>query len=105
MCSCTNLFDRQIITKCHVLETMSTRVQSRIGGARINFKSYDVQDTMTILKTRLGMFDNNHGYTVFEEDAIKASSAVKPIMRECLILSAFYLCSCLLLKNMTVCSS
>jgi len=50
---------------------MSTRVQSRIGGARINFKSYDVQDTMTILKTRLGMFDNNPGYKVFEEDAIK----------------------------------
>ena len=105
MCVDVPIVDCQIFTECRILEKMSTRVQSRIGGARINFKSYDVQDTMTILKTRLGMFDNNPGYKVFEEDAIKASSAVKQIMRERLILSVFYLCSCLLFKNMTVCSS
>jgi len=52
-------------------EKMSTRVQSRIGGDRCHFKSYNVQDTMTILKTRLGMLEDNAGYTVFEEDAIK----------------------------------
>ena len=68
---------------------MSTRVQSRIGGARINFKSYDVQDTMTILKTRLGMFDDYPRYKVFEEDAIKVSSTVKPVLRGCLIFSVF----------------
>jgi len=50
---------------------MSTRVQSRIGGDRCHFNSYNVQETMTILKTRLGMLDNNPGYKVFEEDAIK----------------------------------
>lgn len=52
-------------------EKMSTRVQSRIGGNRCYFKSYNVEDTMTILKTRLGMLDGSPGYLVFEEDAIK----------------------------------
>ena len=52
-------------------EKLSTRVQSRIGGDRCHFRSYNVQDTITILKTRLGMQDNNPGYPVFEEDAIK----------------------------------
>jgi len=52
-------------------EKMSTRVQSRIGGDRCHFKSYNVQDTQTILKSRLGMLDDHPGHAVFEEDAIK----------------------------------
>ena len=52
-------------------EKLSTRVQSRIGGDRCHFRSYNVQDTITILKTRLGMLGDNSGYPVFEEDAIK----------------------------------
>jgi len=54
-------------------EKLSTRVQSRIGGDRCHFRSYNVKDTITILKTRLGMLDANHGHPVFEEDAIKVS--------------------------------
>ena len=57
-------------------EKMSTRVQSRIGGNRCYFKSYNVTDTMTILKSRLGMLDERHSYSVFEEDAIKVSAFV-----------------------------
>jgi Cdc6-like AAA superfamily ATPase len=52
-------------------EKLSTRVQSRIGGERCHFRSYNVEDTATILKTRLGMLGNSHDHPVFEEDAIK----------------------------------
>lgn len=52
-------------------EKLSTRVQSRIGGDRCHFRSYNVQDTITILKTRLGMLGDNPSHPVFEEDAIK----------------------------------
>ncbi|KAL7548090.1 hypothetical protein ACHAWF_011377 [Thalassiosira exigua] len=55
-------------------EKLTTRVQSRIGTNRCYFRSYNVQDTITILKTRLGMLGDTPGRAVFEEDAIKASS-------------------------------
>ncbi len=55
-------------------EKLSTRVQSRIGVGRVHFRSYNVQDTVTILKTRLGMLDNNDHHPVFEEDAINVSA-------------------------------
>lgn len=56
-------------------ERLCPRVQSRIGGDRCYFSSYNVQDTMTILKSRLGMLDNdnNKGHIVFDEDAINVS--------------------------------
>ncbi len=52
-------------------EKLSTRVQSRIGGDRCNFQSYNVQDTITILKTRLGMLGDSPGHPVFDDDSIK----------------------------------
>jgi origin recognition complex subunit 1 len=52
-------------------EKMSPRVQSRIGGNRCYFQAYNVHDTITILKTRLGMLGDTAGYSVFDEDAIK----------------------------------
>jgi origin recognition complex subunit 1 len=52
-------------------EKLSTRVQSRIGGERCHFRSYNVEDTTTILKTRLGMLGTSRDHLVFEEDAIK----------------------------------
>jgi origin recognition complex subunit 1 len=58
-------------------EKLSTRVQSRIGGDRCNFRSYNVQDTITILKTRLGMLGSSDGHPVFEEDAINVSVSVQ----------------------------
>ena len=58
-------------------EKLSTRVQSRIGGDRCHFRSYNVQDTITILKTRLGMLENNDYLPVFEEDAINVSAQCK----------------------------
>ena len=57
-------------------EKLSTRVQSRIGGDRIHFRSYNVQDTMTILKTRLGMLECSTNHPIFEEDAIHVSSLI-----------------------------
>lgn len=53
-------------------EKLSSRVQSRIGGDRCHFRSYNVQDTITILKTRL---ENSDGHHVFEEDAINVSTS------------------------------
>lgn len=55
----------------HLPETLQPKLQSRIGGNRCHFIAYNVQDTMTILKTRLGMLGDSPGYPVFEEDAIK----------------------------------
>lgn len=55
-------------------EKLSTRVQSRIGGDRCHFRSYNVQDTITILKTRLGMLGSGDANHVFEEDAINVSA-------------------------------
>ena len=52
-------------------EKLSTRVQSRIGGERCHFRSYNVDDTTMILKTRLGMLGGSPNCPVFEEDAIK----------------------------------
>lgn len=60
-------------------ENMSQRVQSRIGGDRCHFQAYNVQDTITILKTRLGMLDDTPGHPVFEEDAIKVSGYVAEV--------------------------
>ena len=57
-------------------EKLSTRVQSRIGGERCHFRSYNVEDTATILKTRLGMLGNSRDHLVFEEDAIKVRGPV-----------------------------
>ena len=54
-------------------EKLTPRVQSRIGGDRCNFQAYNFQQTITILKTRLGMMGGNPGYPVFEEDAIRVS--------------------------------
>jgi len=45
--------------------------KSRIGGERCHFRSYNVEDTTTILKTRLGMLGTSRDHLVFEEDAIK----------------------------------
>lgn len=53
-------------------EKLSSRVQSRIGGDRCHFRSYNVQDTITILKTRL---ENSDGHHVFEEDAINVRTS------------------------------
>ena len=36
-------------------ERLTLRVQSRLGGARFHFQAYNVDETITILKTRLGM--------------------------------------------------
>ena len=57
-------------------EKLSTRVQSRIGGERCHFRSYNVEDTATILKTRLGMLGDSRDNPVFEEDAIKVREQV-----------------------------
>ncbi|KAL7543938.1 hypothetical protein ACHAXR_013332 [Thalassiosira sp. AJA248-18] len=74
----------------HLPEQLQPKMQSRIGGNRVHFRSYNVQDTITILKTRLGMLDDHPGYLVFEEDAIKATRKTANLSGD--IRKAFHMC-------------
>lgn len=49
-------------------ERLHPRVQSRVGSSRIFFKSYNVNESLAILKSKLEQASPN--YTVFDEDAI-----------------------------------
>jgi len=51
-------------------ERLSMKLQSRLGGERCHFKSYTVDETVAILKTRL----DGDASQVFDEDAIKFAS-------------------------------
>ncbi|KAL7433937.1 hypothetical protein ACHAXM_003855 [Skeletonema potamos] len=51
-------------------ERLSLKLQSRLGGERCHFKSYTVDETVAILKTRL----DGDASEVFDEDAIKFAS-------------------------------
>jgi len=51
-------------------ERLSLKLQSRLGGERCHFKSYTVDETVAILKTRL----DGDASQVFDEDAIKFAS-------------------------------
>lgn len=51
-------------------ERLSLKLQSRLGGERCHFKSYTVDETIAILKTRL----DGDASQVFDEDAIKFAS-------------------------------
>jgi origin recognition complex subunit 1 len=69
----------------HLPETLQPKLQSRIGGNRCHFIAYNVQDTMTILKTRLGMLGDSPGYPVFEEDAIKVGGLLHNTTSNCFL--------------------
>ena len=52
----------------NLVEQLHTRVQSRIGSRRCNFKSYDDKQIENILRAKLSQA--SPGYSVFDEDAI-----------------------------------
>ena len=66
-CSKARLIVIGISNTINLPERMTQRVQSRLGGDRCHFQAYNVDDTVTILKTRLGMTGESR-YVVFEED-------------------------------------
>jgi origin recognition complex subunit 1 len=71
--SCARLIVIGISNTINLPERLTPKLQSRLGGDRVHFQSYNANDTITILKTRLDMMGADFDPTtaVFDEDGIK----------------------------------